>query len=207
MDDQFLPLGWSQRPENWMYRLPATVFGRLPASWAPQLPPLRSSSAWDQGTSNASATDRPTSRGILSQFDSPPVDPWSQPLGATAWNSHTIPNPFTTPAGRLGFGQPALRSAAMGTDIESPVHPDLPSQQLLEGINQQQRYPFEGQPSSRPLPSPGVTAALDAYCKRIRDKCIAQCSETHLPSGDYGFNFWNCVNKCMQKFGCPTVRE
>ena len=32
----------------------------------------------------------------------------------------------------------------MGTDIESPVHPDLPSQQLLEGINQQQRYPFEG---------------------------------------------------------------
>src|SRR5262249_36824932 len=36
--------------------------------------------------------------------------------------------------------------------------------------------------------------------------CIARCSDTSLPSGDYGFNFWNCVNKCMQSYGCLTVR-
>jgi hypothetical protein len=95
----------------------------------------------------------------------------------------------------------------MGPDIESPAPLDLPAKQHLEGASQQQWHPFMEQPSPRPTPSPGVTAALDAYCKRIRDKCIAQCSETSLPSGDYGFNFWNCVNKCMQKFGCPTVRE
>jgi hypothetical protein len=46
----------------------------------------------------------------------------------------------------------------------------------------------------------------DGFCKRIRNMCIAQCSNTSLPSGDYGFNFWNCVNKCMQRYGCPTVR-
>jgi hypothetical protein len=52
MNDQFPPPGWSLRPENWMYRLPGTVFGRLPASWAPQLPPMPSSDTssytWDQ---------------------------------------------------------------------------------------------------------------------------------------------------------------
>jgi hypothetical protein len=56
-------------------------------------------------------------------------------------------------------------------------------------------------------PHPDVMAtANDDFCKRIRNMCIAQCSDTSLPSGDYGFSFWNCVNKCMQKYGCSSVR-
>jgi hypothetical protein len=51
-----------------------------------------------------------------------------------------------------------------------------------------------------------MAAGDDDFCKRIRNMCIAQCSDTSLPSGDSGFNFWNCVNKCMQRYGCPTVR-
>lgn len=64
-------------------------------------------------------------------------------------------------------------------------------------------------PFALPQPKPHLydpVAALDAYCKQIRNKCIAECSNTALPSGDYGFLFWNCVNKCMQRYGCPTVR-
>lgn len=32
-----------------------------------------------------------------------------------------------------------------------------------------------------------------------KDKCIERCSNTNLPSGDNGFSFWNCVNKCMEE--------
>jgi RHS repeat-associated protein len=38
-------------------------------------------------------------------------------------------------------------------------------------------------------------------CKAVKEKCIAQCSEG-LPTTDYGFQFWNCVNKCMAEEGC-----
>ena len=93
MNDQFPPPGWSLRPENWMYRLPGTVFGRLPASWAPQLPPVQTSDSWDQSASTGSSSDAPS--GILGQFsqplDPPQVNPWSQVAGPAAWNSPTLP--------------------------------------------------------------------------------------------------------------------
>jgi len=39
-------------------------------------------------------------------------------------------------------------------------------------------------------------------CEKIREYCICKCSETTLPTGDNGFKFWNCVNKCMEENGC-----
>jgi hypothetical protein len=39
------------------------------------------------------------------------------------------------------------------------------------------------------------------YCKEAKKACIAKCSET-LPTKDYGFTFFNCVNKCMADAGC-----
>jgi hypothetical protein len=100
MNDQFPPPGWSLRPENWMYRLPGTVFGRLPASWAPQLPPVQTSDSWDQSTSTGSSSDTPS--GILGQFsqplDPPQVNPWSQVTGPAAWNSPTLPGPSASAA-------------------------------------------------------------------------------------------------------------
>jgi len=96
MNDQFPPPSWSLRPEHWMYRLPGTVFGRLPASWAPQLPPVRTSDTWDQSAPTGSSPDTPSRGGILGQFsqpiDLPPVDPWSQLSGRTGWNSPTSPS-------------------------------------------------------------------------------------------------------------------
>jgi RHS repeat-associated protein len=38
-------------------------------------------------------------------------------------------------------------------------------------------------------------------CKAVKEKCLAQCSED-LPTTDFGFQFWNCVNKCMAEEGC-----
>ncbi len=54
-------------------------------------------------------------------------------------------------------------------------------------------------------PAEPANMARSSVLRFIRNRCIAQCADTSLPSGDYGFNFWNCVNKCMQKYGCPTV--
>jgi hypothetical protein len=54
---------------------------------------------------------------------------------------------------------------------------------------------------------PGIEMAAarrrdSAYCKLVKNACIAQCSETSLPSRDYGFRFWTCQNKCMLAHGC-----
>jgi len=57
-----------------------------------------------------------------------------------------------------------------------------------------------------PGPGTGPTKPADCPpdkpdCKAVKDRCIAQCSED-LPTADFGFQFWNCVNKCMADEGC-----
>ncbi len=39
-------------------------------------------------------------------------------------------------------------------------------------------------------------------CKKEKERCLDVCSDSSLPSGDHGFRFWNCVNKCMADAGC-----
>jgi RHS repeat-associated protein len=42
---------------------------------------------------------------------------------------------------------------------------------------------------------------LTERCKEVKKGCIAKCSGT-LPTKDYGFTFFNCVNQCMADNGC-----
>jgi RHS repeat-associated protein len=42
----------------------------------------------------------------------------------------------------------------------------------------------------------------DEKCKKVKQDCVAKCSDTALPTHDYGFAFWNCVNKCMAEANC-----
>ncbi|MDR5776530.1 MULTISPECIES: hypothetical protein [unclassified Caballeronia] len=44
-------------------------------------------------------------------------------------------------------------------------------------------------------------------CKKVESDCRACCSETHLPTCDHGFGFFNCVNKCKAQHGCLGKRE
>lgn len=44
-------------------------------------------------------------------------------------------------------------------------------------------------------------ATSEPDCKEVKQDCIHAC-ESKLPTGDYGFKFWNCVNLCMQTAGC-----
>src|SRR5262245_8459005 len=50
----------------------------------------------------------------------------------------------------------------------------------------------------------GQTAARSnrSYCRIVKAACSAQCSETSLPSGNFGGRFFNCVNDCMKANGC-----
>jgi len=38
-------------------------------------------------------------------------------------------------------------------------------------------------------------------CKEVKEDCLVACN-AKLPTGDFGFRFWNCVNRCMRTAGC-----
>lgn len=38
-------------------------------------------------------------------------------------------------------------------------------------------------------------------CNEVKADCIVACNGK-LPTGDFGFRFWNCVNRCMRTAGC-----
>ncbi|MBU9259007.1 hypothetical protein KTD13_01435 [Burkholderia multivorans] len=40
------------------------------------------------------------------------------------------------------------------------------------------------------------------FCAQWRAMCRAKCSATTLPTGNFGFRFWNCVNSCNALAGC-----
>lgn len=46
-----------------------------------------------------------------------------------------------------------------------------------------------------------VTKDDTAHCKEVKEDCIVACNNK-LPTGDFGFRFWNCVNRCMRTAGC-----
>lgn len=130
------------------------------------------------------------------------------------WGQSTRSVAETLGGGLLGkLARPAsttevLSDGLLGSFVQ-PV--DNSSNSLLPATGSPREWTLStfSHPFALPQPKPHLydpVAALDAYCKQIRNKCIAECSNTALPSGDYGFLFWNCVNKCMQRYGCPTVR-
>jgi hypothetical protein len=135
----------------------------------------------------------------------PPSDPWGQgppsvaeiPSGGILGRIGQPPTTTHVPSGGIlgNLGQHAYDSPD-----STQFATDSPRQWTLATSS----HPFALQQASPHMHEP--MAALDAYCRQIGNKCIAECSNTALPSGDYGFLFWNCVNKCMQRYGCPTVR-
>jgi len=42
-------------------------------------------------------------------------------------------------------------------------------------------------------------------CKEVKEQCIEYCSETTLPTGDYGWKFQKCKNECLERHGCPRA--
>ena len=46
-------------------------------------------------------------------------------------------------------------------------------------------------------------AASGPDCKQIKQECIEYCSETTLPTPDFGWKFQKCKNDCLELHGCP----
>ena len=40
-------------------------------------------------------------------------------------------------------------------------------------------------------------------CKTVKQECIAYCSDTTLPTRDFGWKFQKCKNDCLERHGCP----
>ena len=90
------------------------------------------------------------------------------------------PVSFVDPLGLDPYGS-RDRNADRGR--ERPTYPNIPPPPPTDGGG---TCSVEGQPD----------------CGKIKDACIAHCSDTALPTPDYGFLFWNCLNKCMLDNGC-----
>ncbi len=45
----------------------------------------------------------------------------------------------------------------------------------------------------------------DSDCSAVRAVCRAKCSASALPTRDFGVTFWNCVNDCAERSGCPRM--
>jgi hypothetical protein len=43
---------------------------------------------------------------------------------------------------------------------------------------------------------------LSPECRAAKQRCIETCSDTTLPTKDHGWEFVNCVNRCMEQAGC-----
>ena len=42
-----------------------------------------------------------------------------------------------------------------------------------------------------------------ARCKRVKQACLQYCSDTTLLTGNHGWRFQKCKNKCLEDNGCP----
>lgn len=49
---------------------------------------------------------------------------------------------------------------------------------------------------------PTVTTGVDIDCGKVKEDCIEICSETALPTPDFGAKFRRCMRACMEAKGC-----
>ncbi len=47
------------------------------------------------------------------------------------------------------------------------------------------------------------TATSGPNCKQVKAECIIYCSDTTLPTPDFGWKFQKCKNECLESQGCP----
>src|SRR5260370_29852962 len=141
----------------------------------------------------------------------------SDPFGMASLQGMT-----TKPTANIGTS-PALDGVALRVDSpaarRSAVLPDFldgPSVYAYGKSRPTLSVDFTGRYATQNFtPVPGMTSQsinsctlaqnLSSFCRKINDLCIDRCSDTDLPSGDYGFKFFRCVNSCMASFGCPSV--
>jgi len=43
---------------------------------------------------------------------------------------------------------------------------------------------------------------LSKRCQEVQNECIKECSDTALPTRDYGASYFKCLRKCMERHGC-----
>jgi hypothetical protein len=70
------------------------------------------------------------------------------------------------------------------------------------------KQPVEGNYDN--LGSVQVTMVDDIMRSIVKNACIAECSESSLPTHNYGWKFFNCANDCLRRHGTthlPSVRS
>ena len=64
--------------------------------------------------------------------------------------------------------------------------------------------PMNRQPRADPIPNERTQPRnrRSPECQARYEECLADCTATDLPTHDFGFRFWKCVNECMEAAGC-----
>ncbi|MDI1477589.1 hypothetical protein [Polyangium sp. y55x31] len=102
-----------------------------------------------------------------------------------------------SPEGRAPMGHPAAAAAAAAVNL-SPILIIAGGVTIVVAVTVHVAEEVVSE-MSRPKDEPPPT---QQDCKQVKDDCIVTCSRSSLPTGDHGFKFWNCVNKCMKAAGC-----
>lgn len=58
-------------------------------------------------------------------------------------------------------------------------------------------------PTATTMPTAAPADDERERCKKVKQECIEYCSDTSLPTRDYGVSFQNCKHSCLEKQGCP----
>jgi hypothetical protein len=61
------------------------------------------------------------------------------------------------------------------------------------------KQPFEGKQDN--VGAVDVAMGDDIMRSIVKNACIAECSESSLPTYNFGWKFFNCVNECMRRHG------
>jgi hypothetical protein len=100
---------------------------------------------------------------------------------------------------RDGSSDPAS-SAAPGIEGDQRVdlHASDRQQRVVENAS---AVPIDTAPLSENVGAVDVAIGDDIMRSIVKNACIAECSESSLPTYNYGWTFVKCVNDCMRRHG------
>jgi len=132
-------------------------------------------------------------------------------LGGTNLFAYGLANPTnnTDPDGKLVITGPvilvygvfALATAYYAHKVVEDTRKALESRSWKDEVDAE-NWPWWQEVAGPSDTCPGDPDDEDERCRKVKDQCIEECTETALPTKDHGFTFWNCVNDCLKRNGC-----
>ncbi|WP_211609021.1 DUF6531 domain-containing protein [Paraburkholderia haematera] len=90
-------------------------------------------------------------------------------------------------------------------EIQVAAQNQLPFPILTPSLSQRTALYAKVFPSATAQTSGFVKCKDTSDCRAVRAACRKKCSFAALPTGDFGYKFWNCVSDCAELSDCPRI--